>query len=410
MAAATSGNSVLSVSPFVTGQDAPYAGHRFYFEYLGRLSERFAVTVLAPDNEANRRFSRQSTPWRTVLVPARHKPAGIPGELATLFLQGREVPLPDLQSYLQGHPAAPGVVEMQWSAAMALAPALRRAFPAAYMAAFQYDRYSETLRWRRRAHIGLRGRLRDALAQRTIALQERWVASQCDLVAAFKAADLAFVRGRPRTLVIDPWLEPPPPRDPNRDHQDVLFVGAFDRRENVSGAMWLLGSVWPAVVAQCPRARLVLAGSNPGPQLLACAGPSVLVTGFVTDLGPFYAAAHCFVAPVFSGGGLRFKVPQALLAGVPLVATPEVLVGLEGLPAIAGVATNAGDFAAALVWALTQREEAANQAVRAQEWARERFSFETSVANVIRIYNQGARRADGGAGRQFAPEPAALKY
>ena len=398
----------LSVSPFVPSRSAPYAGHRFYFEYLWRLSQVFDVTLVAPDNDENRRHCDDAGTWRTALVPARTKPGGWLGELATLSLQGREVPVPKALDVVRSCDVAPDVVELQWPASMSLAPALRNAFPSAYMAAFQHDRYSGTLRWARRSHLMLRGRLRDALASRTTAIQERRLAAYCDLLVAFKAEDLSFVRagapvrggdpGRTRVpIVIDPWLDPAPERAPAEDREDVLFVAAFDRAENVAGAAWLLDHVWPLVMERFPHARLVLAGGNPAPSLVERAGPSVLVTGFVVDLAPFYAAARCFVAPVFGGGGVRFKVPQALIAGIPLVATPEALAGLAGVPSsgLAGVSSDPKDFAAAVCRVLAEPERAADQAKAAQAWALERFSFERQVARVMGCYcglSHAARR------------------
>ncbi|MHB1497555.1 MAG: glycosyltransferase [Acidimicrobiales bacterium] len=395
----SAGRRALSVSPFVPSRSAPYAGHRFYFEYLWRLSQVFDVTLVAPDNDENRRRSDGAGPWRTALVPARAKPGGWLGELATLSLQGREVPVPGAVDVVRSCDIAPQVVELQWSASMSLAPALRNAFPSAYVAAFQHDRYSGTLSWARRSHLTLRGRLRDALASRTTALQERKLAAYCDLLVAFKAEDISFVRpgapvrgshrGRTRTaVVIDPWLDPAPERAPADDREDVLFVAAFDRAENVAGAAWLLDHVWPLVMERFPHARLVLAGGNPAPSLVERSGPSVLVTGFVADPEPFYAAAHCFVAPVFGGGGLRFKVPQAMVAGIPLVATHEALAGLEGVPSsgLAGVSSDPKEFAAAICRVLAEPERAAHQAKAAQVWASERFSFERQVARVMERY------------------------
>lgn len=396
--------TLLSISPFVPGRSAPYAGHRFYFEYLSRLSQSFDVTLLAPDNEGNRCFSRQSDGWRTVLVPPRPKRPGWRGELGTLTLQGREVPVPRLADIFRSSGAAPDVVELQWSAAMSLAPALRRAFPSAYVAGFQHDRYSETLRWGRRSHLTLRGRLRDAFAGRTTAFQEAWVAAHCDLVAAFKPQDISFVRpiflGWPRTqaLLIDPWLDEVPARAPAKGSQDVLFVAAFDRPENIAGASWLLDHVWPTVTASFPRARLVLAGGNPPPSLAERAGPSVLVTGFVEDLVPYYAAAQCFVAPLFAGGGLRFKVPQALCAGIPLVATREALSGLDGIPVtgLAGVSSQPEQFGAAICEVLAEPARAVTKAKVAQAWVMERFSFERQVTKVVNYYLQACGVAGKG--------------
>ncbi|HEY1762398.1 MAG TPA: hypothetical protein VGG17_07385, partial [Acidimicrobiales bacterium] len=67
------------------------------------------------------------------------------------------------------------------------------------MAAFQYDRYSATLTWQKLQRLRFRRRLRDVIAGRVIAHQERQLARSCDLVAAFKQADVDFVENRSST-------------------------------------------------------------------------------------------------------------------------------------------------------------------------------------------------------------------
>jgi glycosyltransferase involved in cell wall biosynthesis len=60
---------------------------------------------------------------------------------------------------------------------------------------------------------------------------------------------------------------------------------------------------------------------------------AVEVHGFVRDLDPLYEQAWLFVAPVFSGGGIKIKILEAMARGIPVLSTPF---GLEGIAARAG--------------------------------------------------------------------------
>ena len=55
------------------------------------------------------------------------------------------------------------------------------------------------------------------------------------------------------------------------------------------------------------------------------------MSGEVPELLPYYESASVFVAPLFVRGGLKFKVPQAMLCGLPVVAT-HVAEGISKWP------------------------------------------------------------------------------
>jgi glycosyltransferase involved in cell wall biosynthesis len=58
----------------------------------------------------------------------------------------------------------------------------------------------------------------------------------------------------------------------------------------------------------------------------------VEVTGFVDDLRPFFARATLAVSPLLYGAGTQYKVLEAMICGVPVVATPRVVGGLQAHP------------------------------------------------------------------------------
>jgi glycosyltransferase involved in cell wall biosynthesis len=116
----------------------------------------------------------------------------------------------------------------------------------------------------------------------------------------------------------------------------------------------------------------------------------------VADLMPFYQAASVFVAPLFVRGGLKFKVPQAMLCGLPVVATP---VAAEGVGEVApagifwSVTDNADQMAASIVAALSDPDQAAAAGAAAARWCAEHYSFRRSIADLADLYSQIGRAA-----------------
>jgi glycosyltransferase involved in cell wall biosynthesis len=128
-----------------------------------------------------------------------------------------------------------------------------------------------------------------------------------------------------------------PPGSPpgSSGRRNVFFVGGFWHRPNSDAVIWFVESIWPRIRAGAPDVRFVIAGSNPGPEVLALAKvPGVEVMGWVADLAPLFDAARVFVAPLRYGAGVKGKVGQSLVHGLPVVATS---VGAEGMQLVDGV-------------------------------------------------------------------------
>jgi len=386
---------VVSVTPYLREATAHSAGDLFYFNLLVYLAERFDVEVVAPDLPKNREaVAGAAVPWSVTL--AQPLQPRTPRVWQELWMQYRGSQVPDVTNV---NLANADVIEFQWSPAAALAPGIRRRYPSAFVSAWFHDRYSSTLAWSRTRGRSTSRRIYDSMAKISTRLQEYHVAAACDLMVAFKPEDLAYVRflpgrkRRPGVMVSSPWLESPISRYGPTD-QSILFVAAFGRWENQEGARWLLDEVWPRVQCRAPHARLVLAGAGPPPWLLERRSASVDVTGALETLSPLYMRATAVVAPIFAGGGLRFKVAQAMVHGVPLVATTVAMEGYGDVPRalVAGVIDDPVAFAGAILSILEEPGAYETRAQQLQEWAMTKWSFASSVEEVAELYSRGLRQ------------------
>ena len=61
----------------------------------------------------------------------------------------------------------------------------------------------------------------------------------------------------------------------------------------------------------------------------ALASEAIEVTGAVPDVAPYLARATVFVCPLRIGAGLKNKVLEALAMGIPVVATPLSVEGID---------------------------------------------------------------------------------
>jgi glycosyltransferase involved in cell wall biosynthesis len=118
-------------------------------------------------------------------------------------------------------------------------------------------------------------------------------------------------------------------RAPEKEPNTVIFTGSMSYAPNYTGALWLIDHVLPLLLRRNPNVRLVIAGQEPVPALRAKAGPNVEVTGLVPDLGARIARSQLCVAPLFSGGGFRNKVVEAINSETYVLGTPMALEALD---------------------------------------------------------------------------------
>jgi polysaccharide biosynthesis protein PslH len=105
----------------------------------------------------------------------------------------------------------------------------------------------------------------------------------------------------------------------------LLFIGSH-YWPNIEGICFFVNKVMPYL-----SDNLLIVGRGLECLRETLERPNVHVVGSVDDLSIYYQTARCVVAPIFSGGGMKVKIAEALMQGVPVVATPEALVGYEAI-------------------------------------------------------------------------------
>lgn len=168
----------------------------------------------------------------------------------------------------------------------------------------------------------------------------------------------------------------------------ILHLGTMFWPPNVNGVLWFARQVLPLIHAHAPDARFIIAGKNPPDQVRELAAdPRIEVTGYVPDAMPYVAAADAFVVPLHTGGGMRVKILDGWMWGLPVVSTP---IGAEGIFIRDGenilIAGDAAAFASATLRLLT--EPALNARLRAagRAWVEQQYSWQAIYRKVDAVY------------------------
>jgi sugar transferase (PEP-CTERM/EpsH1 system associated) len=176
----------------------------------------------------------------------------------------------------------------------------------------------------------------------------------------------------------------------------IVFTGQMDYRPNSDAVAWFARHVLPLVRDTAPGARFAIVGRKPGARVTALARlPGVVVTGEVSDVRGWLAAASVVVAPLQLARGVQNKVLEAMAMARPIVASPAAAEGIDHDGTIR-VADGAPAFAASVVALI--RDSAAAEALG-----------DAARARVIHRYGWEARLAPLDALMGFAPAPATAR-
>lgn len=153
------------------------------------------------------------------------------------------------------------------------------------------------------------------------------------------------------SVVIIPNSYPRMPALPLRPIGSVaklLFLGTMSYPPNEDAILFFCEEIFPYIREAYPGdIQLTIVGRRPSERVLAFANDtSILVTGGVDSVEPYYDEADIVVVPIRFGGGTRIKILEALSFGRAVVSTT---VGAEGLDLTQGkdiaIADSAKEFA-----------------------------------------------------------------
>ena len=162
--------------------------------------------------------------------------------------------------------------------------------------------------------------------------QESGVIASCDLtfvVSPVEQAILAQTLPDAKIAILSNIHEPLDHTPGFSEREGLLFVGGFQHPPNVDAVTWFVQEVWPLVHAQAPEINVRIVGSKMPDNLRSLAGPGIEILGFVQDIDPLLAQSRISIAPLRYGAGVKGKVNQAMSHGLPVVATPAAVEGMD---------------------------------------------------------------------------------
>jgi glycosyltransferase involved in cell wall biosynthesis len=122
----------------------------------------------------------------------------------------------------------------------------------------------------------------------------------------------------------------------HKDNFHILFLGGYNHPPNRVSVRYIVDSVVPKISAKLKKFTIHIVGSgmekfqeyvdqSPFQQFIA-------IRGFEKDINRIFQGMDIAFFPILYGGGIKTKIIESMAAGVPVVTTPEGVVGLTDLP------------------------------------------------------------------------------
>lgn len=174
----------------------------------------------------------------------------------------------------------------------------------------------------------------------------------------------------------------------------ILFVGNFLHQPNVDAMVYFCRAIFPRILEIRPDIVLYVVGNAPPLEVRRLESHSIKVTGWVLELRPYLETCCLEVVPLRYGGGLKGKVGEAMMAGIPVVTSP---VGIQGMDVEHGrhlmVANTDDEFIREVVTLLGDMSLCRELAENAARYVNERYSpsvVKTALqASLVRLlFNQ----------------------
>ena len=172
----------------------------------------------------------------------------------------------------------------------------------------------------------------------------------------------------------------------------VLYLGNFTWLQNREAVKVLVEKVWPKIILQLPFAKLWIIGKDAKVFFQNLAALDIKVEE-VEDVRTIYQQASVLVAPIYGGGGTRYKNLESFACGLPVVTTS---IGIRGTEAKDGVHViirdQPEDIARSAIALINNKDLYKKIAEMAKKLVKEKYDWDTIAKKLSNIYENLGKR------------------
>ena len=166
----------------------------------------------------------------------------------------------------------------------------------------------------------------------------------------------------------------------------ILYLGNFTWLQNREAVDILVSDIWPAIKKKVPPVKLWIIGKDAKEFFSKLESDDIRVDE-VADVRDVYQQASVLVAPIYGGGGTRYKNFEAFASGLPVVTTS---IGIRGTTAKDGteviIRDKPDDISASVVELLQDNKLYTKIAGNAREMVKKEYDWDPIAQKLSKIY------------------------
>jgi hypothetical protein len=109
----------------------------------------------------------------------------------------------------------------------------------------------------------------------------------------------------------------------------LLFNGVFGYKPNDEALYFLVNKIMPLLLSKDDGFTLLICGKNIPEEIKNNITKRIVIKGFVEDIDAVFKGAEIFLNPIWSGGGIKTKLVEALSFGASCVSFKTGAIGVE---------------------------------------------------------------------------------
>lgn len=166
-------------------------------------------------------------------------------------------------------------------------------------------------------------------------------------------------------------------------------IGAMDWIPNRDAVRWFLHKAWPKIQKVTPNFEFYFAGRKMPDELKKTDLKGVYCMDEVPNAEVFIADKKILIVPLWSAGGIRVKILEAMAAGKIVITTSKGIKGIEAKPGEHYLrAHSPEEFAKAIKWCLDNKPAAEVMASNARKLIMDKYEHNKVINNVINELEQ----------------------
>jgi glycosyltransferase involved in cell wall biosynthesis len=178
----------------------------------------------------------------------------------------------------------------------------------------------------------------------------------------------------------------------------LTFHGYLGHYPNMEGAMFLITEIGPYLesILGADGFRLRIIGSDPKGILLKYKTQHqwLDLPGYSQDLPSALNQADIYVAPIFSGAGIKNKVLEAFSMGLPVIGTREAFAALEVANDKHCIICSKEDFGKKIIEVMNSEQIRRSLASHARIYVKRRFSWNLVANTYLSLYQECLSKTD----------------